>query len=289
MKKTIIILLAIIGLTACNEKMTITPQDGEQLVGVSASVTDIYMKQEVIISRTEPFYGGAPTMISDATVFVVDGADTIWYEESEKPGYYLSVNEFAGQVDHTYHLSIDFSDENGSHHFFADSKMNENVEKIDTITVKPWVFSDLELKDYLGVYPRFKLTSDPNTCYMARVRINNNLVGGDTLTKCEIFENLGFAGLEVNSPIWIEYLGEMPIYGLNQKDSLEVVHRGDTVTLDLWTIPEFYAGYISDIAMSTGTNPMMGTPSNVRTNIYPEGQAVGAFYAASLRQYSVIY
>ena len=289
MKKTLIILLTIIGLTACTEKMTITPQNGEQLVGVSGSVTDEYKKQEVIVSRTVPFYGSLPEMISDATVFVVDGADTIWYEESDKPGNYLSINEFAGQIGHTYHLSVDFTDDSGEHHFFAESTMNENVDCIDSIKIKPWVFNALEVEDYLGVYPYFQTTDDPNTYYMARVKINNEDVGGDTLTKCELFETYGYAGIYFNGPLMVMIAGEFPIYGLNQRDSLQVVHRGDTVTMDLWSIPGFYAHYIADISMSTGTNPMMGTPSNVRTNIYPEGQAVGCFHASSLKQCSVIY
>ena len=289
MKRILIILLAIFGLTACTEKMRIDTQEGARLVGVSASITDEYKKHEVILSYTEDFYGGAPTMISNATVFVLDGADTIWFEESEKPGYYYSVNELQGQQDHTYHLSIDFSDNDGEHHFYADSKMNENVEGIDSIRIKQWKYNALESDHRLGVYPYFQTTSDPKTYYMARVEINGDVVGGDTLTKCELFELYGLAGIYFNSAFMIDLVGEFPIYGLDQRDSLQVVHHGDTVTLDLWSIPGDYAHYIFEIASSTGTNPMMGTPSNVRTNIYPEGTAVGCFHASSLRQCSVIY
>lgn len=289
MKKTLIIILAIIGLSACTEKMVIGTQDGERLVGVSASITDEYKHQEVILSYTEPFYGGNPDMISDAIVYVLDGADTVWFEETEKPGYYQSINEFAGEPEHLYHLSIDFSNEDGNQHLYADSKMNINVECIDSIKVKPWVFNSLEVPDYLGVYPYFQTTNDPKTYYMARVRINDEVVGGDTLTKCELFETAGYAGIYFIGPLMVMIAGEFPIYGLSQRDSLEVVHKGDTVTLDLWSIPRDFAHYIYEIATSTGTNPMMGTPYNVRTNIYPEGKAVGCFHASSLRQCSVIY
>ena len=289
MKRTLIILFAIIGLTACTEKMKIDTQEGERLVGVSASITDEYKKHEVILSRTESFYGGDPEMISNATVFVLDGTDTIWYEESDKPGHYLSVNEFAGQPEHTYRLSIDTHDENGYHHFYSESTMNINVDGIDSIKVKPYVYNALEAPDYLGVYPYFQTTDDPNTYYMIRVRLNDRMVGGDTLTKCEMFELYGFAGIYFNSAFMIAMVGEFPVYALNQKDSLEVVHRGDTVTMDLWSIPRDYAHYIYEIATSAGTNPMMGTPYNVRTNIYPKGKAVGCFHASSLRQCSVIY
>lgn len=289
MKKVLYIILTIIGFISCTEKMKIDTQDGMQLVGISGSITDEYKYQEIIVSRTEPFHGGAPEMISNATVYVVDAVDTIWFEESETPGYYLSTDKFAGEPGHNYHLSVDFYDASGYQHFYADSKMNENVEVIDSIRIKPWIFNSLEVKDYLGVYPYFLTTDDPNTYYMARVEINGNDVGGDTLTKCELFETMGFAGIYFNGPLMVMLAGEFPIYGLNQRDSLQVVHHGDTVTMDLWSIPRDYAHYIFEISSSTGTNPMMGTPSNVRTNIYPEGKAVGCFHASSLRQCSVIY
>lgn len=299
MKRILIILFTIIGLSACTEKMIIDTQEGERLVGVSASITDEYKKQEVILSRTESFYGGDPEMISNATVFMLDGVinelldtiwqDTIWFEESEKPGYYHSVNEIAGQIEHVYHLSVDFLDNNGNNHYYSKSKMNVNVEKIDSIKIKPWVFNALEVKDYLGIYPYFQTTDDPKTYYMARIEINGDVVGGDTLTKCELFETMGYAGIYFNGPLMVMIGGEFPIYGLNQKDSLEVIHHGDTVTMDLWSIPRDYAHYIAEIASSTGSNPMMGTPSNVHTNIYPEGKAVGCFHASSLRQCTVIY
>lgn len=289
MKKSLIILLTIFGLTACTEKIIIDTQDGERLVGVSASITDEYKKHEVILSYTEDFYGGAPEMISNAVVFVLDGNDTIWFEESEKHGIYLSVNEFAGQTEHTYNLSISFSDTYGDHHFYAESKMNENVERIDSIRVKQWAYNALQSDYRLGVYPYFQTTHNPKTYYMARVEINGDIVGGDTLTKCELFELYGLAGIYFNGAAMVALVGEFPIYGLDQRDSLQVVHKGDTVTLDLWSIPGDYAHYIYEIASSTGTNPMMGTPSNVRTNIYPEGTAVGIFHASSLRQCSVIY
>ena len=289
MKKTLIILSIIIGFVACTEKMKIDVAEGERLVGVSGSITDEYKHHEVILSYTEDFYGGAPEMISDAIVYVLDGADTMWFEETEEPGYYQSVDEFAGQIGHSYHLSIDFTNEDGNHHYFADSKMNINIDAIDSIKIKPWVFNALEVPDYLGVYPYFQTTDDPNTYYMAKVRINDRIIGGDTLTECELFETYGYAGIYFNGPLMVAIAGEFPIYGLSQKDSLEVVHKGDTVTLDMWSIPRDYAHYIFEIAASAGTNPMMGTPSNVRTNIYPEGTAVGCFHASSLRQCSVIY
>ena len=285
-----IIFFLLLATVACREPMRIDVQDGMQLVGISGSITDELKRQEVIVSRTTPFYTESlPEMISNATVYVLDGSDTIWFEESENAGHYLSLEVMAGQPTHTYRLSVDFNDEEGYHHFYSESTMKENVDVIDSIRVKPWKFNSLEVDDYLGVYPYFQTTDDPKTYYMARVSINQNQVGGDTLTKCELFETLGYAGIYFNGPAMVAIGGEFPIYGLNQKDSLQVVHRGDTVSMDLWSIPRDYAHYIYEIASSNGTNPMMGTPSNVRTNIQPEGLAVGMFHASSKKSCSVIY
>lgn len=277
------------GFASCTEPMRIDPQEGQRYVGISGSITNEYKKQEVILSRTEPFYGGMPEMISNAVVFVTDGPDTIWYDETDEPGYYLTRNEYAGIEGHTYHLSVDFTDDEGEHHFYSESKMGENVERVDSIVVKPWVFNAIELDDKLGVYPYFQTTDNPKTYYMTRVKINNVDVGGDTLTRCSLFKAEGYAGIYFNGPYMVAIGGEFPVYSLNQLDSLEVVHPGDTITLDLWSIPRYYAHYIADISSNNGTNPLMGTPYNVRTNIYPEGTAVGYFHASSLRQCSIIY
>lgn len=290
MKKIIGILLIIMAFTSCREKMMIDMQDGDMMVGISGSITDEYKKQEVILSRTTPFYTSSqPERISDATVFVTDGTDTIWYEESDEAGLYLSKDSVAGAPNHTYRLSVDFIDDNGNQHFYAESTMKENVEEIDSIRIKPWKFNSMEVEDMLGVYPYFQTTDDPKTYYMIRVAINGDLVSGDTIHKCTIFETLGYAGIYFNGPFMTLIAGEFPVYGLNQKKINEVINPGDTLRMDLWSIPRDYAHYLNEIANSNGTNPMMGTPSNVRTNIYPEGTAVGMFHASSLRQHSVIY
>jgi len=290
MKRVFVILLIITGLASCSEKIIIDTQEGIQLVGISGSITDEYKKHEVVISRTADFYNSEqPEMISNAMVYVVDGADTIWYEETDTPGYYLTKNPLSGKPGHTYYLSVYFSDEDGNEHFYAQSTMKDNVEKIDSIVVKPLVFNALEFKDKLGVYPYFQTSSDPKIYYMTRVSINGADVGGDTLTNCMLFELLGYADIYFNGPLMVAIAGEFPVYGLNQRDSTQVVHHGDTVTLDLWSIPREYSHYIADISSSNGTNPMLGIPYNVSTNIYPEGKAVGCFHASSLRQCSVIY
>ena len=41
--------------------------------------------------------------------------------------------------------------------------------------------------------------------------------------------------------------------------------------------------------MSTGSNPMMGAPANVVTNIQPEGKAAGWFTVASVVSVETVF
>ena len=70
---------------------------------------------------------------------------------------------------------------------------------------------------------------------------------------------------------------EIPVFYFRKKD-LKV---GDRIRLDLRSIQPEYLYFYYSVAMSTGSNPMMGAPANVNTNIYPTEKAVGWFLTAS--------
>ncbi|MGN0032355.1 MAG: DUF4249 family protein [Candidatus Limimorpha sp.] len=291
MKRNIcIVALLSLLLMSCTEKMIIETQEGEQLIGISGSITDEYKYQEIIISRTAEFYSeGEPEMVSGAKVLVHDNIDTIWFAESEKRGHYLSTHKVAGKPEHTYNLFVELSDEDGNKKYHAQSTMRRNVDQIDSISIKQYSMGELVFNDFLGIYPFFQTIKDKDVYYMAKIGINDRIVGGDTLTECEIFSMEGMAGIYFNGPFMTMLAGDMAVYALNQNDSLEVIHKGDTVSLYLWVIPTEYAFYISDALSSNGSNPMLGTPSNVPSNIYPTDNSVGFFHASSVRKCSTIY
>jgi hypothetical protein len=47
--------------------------------------------------------------------------------------------------------------------------------------------------------------------------------------------------------------------------------------------------FVFNVKMAMGSNPMMGPPTNVMTNMQPAGEAVGWFYAASVVSKEMVY
>lgn len=294
MKKILIIFFALTALVSCTEPMKIEPQEGPQLLGVIGSFTDEVKKHTLKLSRTTDFYDTlAPELISDATIFLHDGIDTVWYEETEEKGVYQTVNEVAGIPNHTYFLSIDLPEYEGGGHYYAQSTMHPNVEKIDSIKIKKYQIANVLFNNVLGLYPYFQSLTDENTYYMVKAYVNDSIKGGEKITNCGIYNLGGMSGWYVNGKPMATLAGEMPVWSFGMKisgtDTIRDLNRGDTVRMDLLVIPYGYASYVSEISNSNGSNPLFGTPSNVSTNIGPEGTAAGYFYAASLKSISIIY
>ena len=63
----------------------------------------------------------------------------------------------------------------------------------------------------------------------------------------------------------------------------------EVIRLDLLSIPYDYMLFLYSVMLSMGSNPMMGPPSNVLTNIQPSGTAVGWFYTASVVSKEMVY
>ena len=279
---------------SCKEKITIEPQEGPQLLGVYGSITDEYKNHKITLSRTSDFYAtGGPEMISDATVFVYDNIDTVLYEETAENGVYQSVEKFSGRENHTYNLSIDLPEHEGGGHYYAQAEMLQCITDVDSIVIKQYQVANVLVDNMLGLYPYFQSLKNEDANYMVRAYVNDSLFGGEKLTNCGIYNLGGMSGWYVNGPMMAYLAGEIPVWSFlteeSGADSLKVLHHGDTVRLDLSVITSDYAAYISGISSSNGSNPMMGSPSNVRTNIYPEGTAVGFFYAAAIRRKTIIY
>ena len=87
----------------------------------------------------------------------------------------------------------------------------------------------------------------------------------------------GFAGYYINGPEMQAQNKEIPVYYFRKKK----LRDGDRIRLDLRSIQPEYLYFYYNVMMSTGSNPMMGAPANVNTNIYPTEKAVGWFLTAS--------
>ena len=279
-------------IAACTEDIVIDVEEGNHRIGVEASFTNEMKRHETILSYTADFYNqNEIQMVSGATVYVTDGVDTMYYyEDEEQPGHYFT-DSVAGRKNTVYRLSVEAVDLNGeSQSLFAEGLIPDNVESIDSLAIKHYNGSNDSIPSVFlidtveWVYPYFQSLPDPGIIYMPKVWKNDTLVS-DSLSLTLMIPQGGFAGYYVNGPEMLESNKEIPIgYFLRSK-----LNDGDEIRADLYSITPDYYYYFYSILMSTGSNPMLGAPANVSSNIQPEGEGVGWFFTASVVTGSTVF
>ena len=93
------------------------------------------------------------------------------------------------------------------------------------------------------------------------------------------------AGYYINGPEMQEANKEIPIAFFRRSN----LTPGDTIHADMFSISPDYIYFVYSILVSSGSNPMLGAPANVISNILPEDKAVGWFYTASVVSASVVF
>lgn len=277
---------------ACTEDIVIDVEEGNHRIGVEASFTNEMKRHETILSYTADFYNqNEIQMVSGATVYVTDGVDTMYYyEDDEQPGHYFT-DSVAGRKNTVYRLCVEAVDQDGeTQSLFAESLIPDNVESIDSLAIKHYNGSNDSIPSVFlidtveWVYPYFQSLPDPGIIYMPKVWKNDTLVS-DSLSLTLMIPQGGFAGYYVNGPEMLESNKEIPIgYFLRSK-----LNDGDEIRADLYSITPDYYYYFYSILMSTGSNPMLGAPANVSSNIQPEGEGVGWFFTASVVTGSTVF
>ena len=285
-----IIPLMLLTLFSCREDIIIDLEEGEPLIGVEGSFTDEYKRHEVILSYTADFYNADEIrMITGANVVVTDGVDTIPYlEQEDQPGHYLT-DSVAGHTNTMYKLLLDVPDPDypGTFkHLYAESYMADNVEEIDSIVLKHYsMMPNLPMFDTIYMlYPYFQSLPDPTIVYMIKVT-EDTIPMNDTLLQANSIPMAGYAGYYVNGPEMLENNMEIPVAMVTESQ----LYDGKLFRLDLLSIPYDYMMFVFNVKMAMGSNPMMGPPTNVMTNIQPSGEAVGYFYAASVVSKELVY
>ena len=270
---------------SCTEDIVIQVEDGKRMIGVAAMLTDEVKRHEAVLSYTSELYGTEEVrMVTGATVFVTDGIDTIYYvESSSRPGHYFT-NPTAGKKNTNYRLCIvATSYEGDTVSLFSESLLPNNVDEIDSLCIKPFNgFNDTIPTVFFGdtiewLYPYFQSLTDPSIIYMPMISKNDTLLT-DTLNQRMIVPMAGYAGFYVNGPEMLEANKEIPIYYF-RKSKLK---RGDVIRADLYSIQPSYISFFYSVMMSNGSNPLLGAPANVMTNIQPSGMGVGWFMTASV-------
>ena len=281
----ILALLACVAFSSCTEDIMIDVEEGDPMIGVDASFTDELKQHEAILSYTAEFYNQHEiNMISGATVYVTDGVDTTYYyEDAEQKGHYFT-DSVAGKKNTLYRLYVEIPVADGAiQQVFAESLIPDNVESIDSLVVKHFngmndtIPSTFFMDTIEWLYPYVLSLPDPNIIYMPMISKNDTLLT-DSLKMRMMIAQGGFAGYYVNGPEMLQSNKEIPIAYFRRSQ----LRDGDRIHADLYSITPDYYYYYYSLLMSTGSNPMMGAPANVSTNIQPDGEGVGWFFTASV-------
>lgn len=225
-------------------------------------------------------------MVEGATVYVTDieGNDTVYYyEDAEQKGHYFT-ELVAGRKNTAYRLCVEVPEADGTvQRLFAESMMPDNVERIDSLVIKHFngendsLPSTFFLDTIEWLYPYFQSLPDPNITYMPVISLNDSLLS-DTLTQRMVIPVGGYAGYYINGPEMQAANKEIPIGFFLRKN----LQKGDVVRADLYSVSQDYLYYVYSLLISTGSNPMLGAPANVITNVQPAGEGVGWFFTASV-------
>ena len=278
------VVIAFVALAACTEDIVIDVEEGEPMIGVEASFTDEWKQHEAILSYSSSFYNKDEIrMVSGATVYVTDGNDTVYYhEDMEQLGHYIT-DFAAGKKNTVYRLCIEIPEPDGTKHcLFSESLMPNNVESIDSLVVKPFnVENDTMPTTFFmdtieWIYPYFQSLPDPTIIYMPILSVNDSLVS-NAFTQRMVIPVGGYAGYYINGPEMQAANNEIPIGYFRKSD----LNDGDSIRADLYSITSDYLYYVYSLIASSGSNPMLGAPANVSTNIQPECEGVGWFFTAS--------
>ena len=289
MKRVVGLLLAGLSLlmaTSCTEDIIIDVEEGNRMIGVSAVLTDEMKRHEAVLSYTDDFYNNSEgiRMVTGATLYVTDGIDTVYYaEDPAQPGHYFTT-PFAGRKKTFYRLCIVAPDIQGEMvNLFAESYLPDNVDCIDSLVIKPFNGVDDTIPTvFFGdtieyLYPYFQSLSDSSIVYMPMISKNDTLLN-DTLNKRMVIPMAGYAGFYVNGPEMQMANKEIPIYYMRKSK----LRNGDVFRADLYSIQPDYIYFYYSLMLSNGSNPMLGAPANVSTNIQPSGLGVGWFLTSSV-------
>ena len=263
-----------------------------------------------MISKTTDFYSEEDAeMISGAEVYIHDGTDTIYFEETDRKGYYETIDSVAGIVGKTYYLSVNIVDEDGLHNYYSQSTMRENISQIDSMVVKEientFANNFMENVDntITNLYPYFQSVDDSDVSYLINIVVNDTAVANDSFLNYNTLSLRHLSGMYFNGAEMVSMIGEQSVHTFKttqtyydndsiyvyDMDFYPIVEEGDKVTLCIYSVNPEFITYKNDIMSSFGSNPMMGMPYNVATNIYPGGSAVGFFEALSVTKGSFIY
>lgn len=286
-----ILFFTLFAIPSCKENIIIDTEEGELLIGIYGSITNEEKRHTITISRSEKFYEKKdPDGILNAKVFVIERpinsteneGDTIHYTEISK-GIYETTDICMARQGYSYEMHAIFKDNGVEKEFTAKEDYSYNNFSIDSIAVLKDMFYGDKSENRNKICPYFDSKSDNESVFISKVAINGKVVT-DSLNEFLSFKMQGLSKVYFNGTEMEKLLDDrypLGLYYLDKNKKDEVLCPMDKVTLHLYKVSEDYYKYVIEVQNNRGSNPFFGSPFNVRSNIKPEGRALGFFFVAS--------
>jgi len=264
-----------LALSACTEPidLELNKEENVRLV-VDALITTESKAHLVDLSLTSDYFKeGTADRARDAIVTISDGNTTETLSELE-PGKYYTSESYAGEVNKTYTLTIDYNEE-----IYSSTSILPSVATLDSIQVEyfePIIIPGEEEEetgpaDNYMVFPYFQEPSTPGDYYIFKMLINGEYFTGS-------IEDWFFTDdVAVNG----SYIGDAEFFRF-------YAEPGDTITFEQFSMTEEVYDNLQAVLLETVFRGGLfdGAPANVPSNI--SNGAVGAFIAADIETKSVV-
>lgn len=283
--KTFIFLFFLTFLFACTEDIILPFDSSSPLLVVEGYMSSDTTTHTIKLSKTNNFYATEqPIPITGAIVKIIEGDEELNLTET-LPGIYQTENQTFALPEKKYKLKISNVDINNNgeyEEYWAESSYIE-INSIDSTSIRPFDLYPTQ-QPYLSLYAFFQERAETENYYMVNIYKNNILVT-DTITEAPYMSDSGFNGLYIDDSFAL-----FSIYNFNQEKEDKKLKNEDTIDISLFSIPKDYYLFLNDLSNSgNGSNPFMGPPANVRTNIFPQGKACGYFFVTGIKRGRMVY
>jgi hypothetical protein len=274
-----ITLAALALLLSCTEVIDIELDSTYTRLVVEGTVTTDSLRHGVRLSATSDYFSNekAPAISGAEVKIEYDGNVVRLTENDTVPGFYQTPTAFRGEIGTTYRLQISGVDADGDGNtetYHAESTMPGGV-RLDSVSLK------YASTFFASGYEVYMYALDPPTrdWYNIKFWKNSDLLT-DTLIKYNAQSDEFYNGSYL-------FYG-LPIGFYNDEYPREILEEGDTVTLELNSITEFYYNFVVDAQLEIiGNIPLFSGPAaNIRSNL--DNGARGCFTAYSIERSSVL-
>ena len=262
MKRIIFNFVLLIAVTSCTQRIDIHVDDAPPRIVIYGYITTDAKQHAIRITRSAGYFTtDSPEGVSNAGVTISDdnGRVITFTENDTVPGLYQTAADVRGEEGKMYTLDVHIdSDPNHPATHYRSEAYLQHINHIDSVGLQ----MSLLFRESVEVL-LYAQDIGGNNYYSIFVAINDSVINS-RITRFMVMDNILFRGQYMNG-IACYYLNQNP----DSESRNEVLHIGDTVTLNINAISQEYATFISNAQSEIrGSNPIFGgPPANVPSNI----------------------